>query len=252
VQRAALWPGIGFRALVSRGQVRRASEGWEGSRKVIEKLGYYDILGVVVPGTLLLALIRVCFPGLSQLLCPVGFPEAFLVVILIALALFLGHLVQAIASSAEPLLYWTWGGRPSDRALQGGLDGYLPQDSAARIKKVLARALGGEPSDHSLFLFAVQKAHAAEIGRASQFNSLYGYHRGILTLLVLAAGLLVAAMVWGQGVCWTMGQKVLALVAIVLVLLLVWHRAKQSAFYYVREILLTAERVVGQQPVEGE
>jgi len=219
---------------------------------MIDKLGYYDILGVVVPGTLLLALIKVCFPGMSQLLCPAGFPEAFLVVILIALAVFLGHLVQAIASTAEPLLYWTWGGRPSDRALQEGLDGYLPQDSAARIKKVLSGALGGEPSDHSLFLLAVQEAHAAEIGRASQFNSLYGYHRGILTLLVLATGLIVAAMVWGQAVSWAMGQKIGVLVVIALVLLLVWYRAKQSAFYYVREILLTAERVVDQQPVEGE
>lgn len=219
---------------------------------MIEKLSYYDILGVVIPGTLLLALIQACFPAVSQVLPPLGFPEAFLVIVLIALAVFLGHLVQAIASTAEPVLYRTWGGRPSDRALQEGLDGYLPQDSAVRIKKVLTRALGGKPSDRSLFLFAVQKAHSAEIGRASEFNSLYGYHRGIVTLVVLAAGLIAGGMLWGQAVTWTAGQKVGLLVMMVAVLLLVWHRAKQSAFYYVREVLLTAERVLDEQPAEED
>lgn len=219
---------------------------------MIEKFEYYDILGIVIPGSLLLAWVQFCFPAVLGLVSASGFPEAFNVLVLIALTIFLGHLVQAIASNIEPLIYWTWGGRPSDQALEGGLAGYLPEDSAARIRGILKEAVGGSPSDHSLFLFAMQKAHSAEVGRASRFNSLYGYHRGLLALLPLAAGLLVAAMVWGQAASWICGQKAGSLILIAVLLVLVWHRTKQRAFYYVREVLLTAERVLAEQCVEKE
>ena len=217
-----------------------------------EKLEYYDILSVVVPGILLLAWIQFCFPAVSQFVSSVVFPEAFGVLVLIALAIFLGHLVQAIASNIEPLVYWVWGGRPSDQALEGGLGGYLPEDSAARIKSVLKRAIGGNPSDDSLFLFAIQKVEAARVGRVSQFNSLYSYHRSLLALLALAAGLLIAAMIWGQAASWTWGQKGGSLILIALPFVLVWHRTKERAFYYVREVLLMAEHILDEQSVEKE
>lgn len=224
----------------------------ERGKGMIERFEYYDILSIMIPGTLLLAWIQICFPAVSALVCPLAFPEAFGVLVLIALAVFLGNLIQAISSNIEPLIYWTWGGRPSDQVLAGGLAGYLPKDSAARIKTVLREAMGGNPSDHSVFLFAMQRAHAAEVGRVSQFNSLYAYHRGLLTLLALAAGLLIAAMVWGQAISWTWAQKAGLLILIALLFVLVWHRTKQRAFYYVREVLLTAERILDEQHVEKE
>src|SRR5438270_13719553 len=100
-----------------------------------EKFELYDVLSILIPGSILLAVITVSFPGVAAPFATVGFPDAFAVICLIAVAAFLGHLVQAIASLLDPILDWTWGGRASDRALRGELAArYLPSDTAQRIR----------------------------------------------------------------------------------------------------------------------
>lgn len=78
---------------------------------MLDRLDYYDLLGVVVPGTLLVCWLPICFPVLSQVAASSDLSEAFEVIALVVLAFFVGQLVQAIASLVEPVLYWTWGGR---------------------------------------------------------------------------------------------------------------------------------------------
>jgi hypothetical protein len=212
---------------------------------MIDKIDYYDILSTVILGTIFLCSILVCFPGLSTAVIP-SFPEAFSVIALSAIALFLGHLVQAVASLLEPLLFWTFGGRPSDRALATGLGRYFPVDSAVRIKKKLKATVGNNASDFSLFLFAIQFTDSAGVGRASRFNGQYAYHRGLVILLLLMMLLFLASSVWGRAATWSPGQIGVTLAGLFLLLLLMWYRTKQRAFYYVREVLLTAERVVAE------
>src|SRR5439155_25739073 len=83
-----------------------------------EKFEFYDVLGILVPGSMLLGLIAVSFPDVASAFASVGFPNAFAVICLIVVAVFLGQLVQAISSLLEPIFNWTWSGRPSERALQ--------------------------------------------------------------------------------------------------------------------------------------
>ena len=216
-----------------------------------DKVDYYDILGVAMPGILLLTWIPICFPSFISL-AALGFPDAFTVLCLAALAVFMGHIVQAIAKILEPAMYWSWQGRPSDRILKGMPGGFLPKDSVTRIKSALAKVVDGKPSDHSLFLFAMQKAETARNTRVTRFNSIYTYHRSLLVLIFMGGVLLVASMFWGQAASWLWQQKVLALSLIVALLVLIWHRTKQRAYYYVREVLLTAEQVLSERRGEKE
>ncbi len=209
-----------------------------------EKFDYYDILSFFVPGMLLLGWIVICFPSLVQLGSSANFPSAFATLLLIALSLFLGQIIQAVASIVEPVIYRTWGGRPSDRAVQAGITGYLPEETAIRIRKKLEKAIGEQTEIHSLFLFAKHSSDSAGVGCSRQFNSLYAYHRGLLVLLFLSGLILLGSMKWGGAASFGIWQNVAASLSVVLLTVLVWHRAKQRAFYYVREVLLTAERVL--------
>ncbi len=88
---------------------------------MIDKFDYYDILGIVIPGALLAYWVAVCFPQTAEIVAGAQLPEAVDVLAFVALAFFVGHLVQAAASVLERPLYWSWGGQPSERALREGL-----------------------------------------------------------------------------------------------------------------------------------
>lgn len=209
-----------------------------------EKFDYYDTLSFFVLGMLLLGWIVICFPSLVQLGSSANFPSAFATLLLMALSLFLGQNIQAIASIIEPVIYWTWGGRPSDNALNKGIKGYLPEETAIRIKKKIEKSIGEQTEAHSLFLFAMQHSDSSGIGRSRQFNSLYAYHRGLLVLVLISGLILLCSMKWGSAASLGIWQNVAALISVILWALLFWYRAKQRAFYYVREVLLTAEHIL--------
>ena len=214
------------------------------------KLSYYDIMGVVVPGILLVCWLGVCFPGLASLVWSPDFSEAFAFVGAVALAVFVGQIMQAIGSLIEPFLYWTWGGKPTERAFKKGLGRYMSLQTTQRIRAKLVKSVGEDATNNDLFMRAMQLSDAAEVGRASRFNALYCYQRSLVTLL--AASIIVAVLSLGPGALehwpiWAIGLLLLALVSL---LILVWHRAKQRGNYYVREVLYTAENELEKRNVE--
>ncbi len=213
---------------------------------MVEKFEYYDILTVLVPGVLLAVWIPFCFPGVLFLGNMPHYPDAFLVVVLTVLSVLLGHLLQALSSLLEPVLYFSWGGRPSDKALSSGLKGFLPKETAVRIKERLVAV--APSSGHGAFLFAMQKADSAEKTRTPRFNALYAYHRSLFFLLLVSLTLLFISGFAGRASLWPTSHLVMALLALTLSALLFWYRARQRAFYYVREVLLAADRILqGEQ-----
>jgi hypothetical protein len=215
---------------------------------IADKFEFYDVLAMLVPGTLLAGLLPIVFPTLALRADAVKFPESFTVICLVALAVFFGLLVQAISSLFEPVFNWTVGGRPSERALQDGLgDRYFPAGTAARIRAKLAAIVGPDSENRSLFLFAMQKAETSDNSRVSKFNGLYAFHREILTLTLIAIFLLVLSTFWGGAVDWSLPEKAATFTGVLGLLLLFWHRTRQRACYYVREVLLTAERIVDSE-----
>src|SRR5258705_145054 len=116
--------GGSFRAAEKKGG--RPSGSWFQCAKqrgttMHEKLDIYDLLGVLIPGVLMVCSVPLAFPAVSQGIGVVKFPDAFTVIGLTAASIFAGFLAQALASLVEPVLNFTWGGRLSERALSHGL-----------------------------------------------------------------------------------------------------------------------------------
>ena len=87
--------------------------------------------------------------------------------------------------------------------------------------------------------------------RVTIFNALFAYHRALFMLAVIAVAVSVS-LVCGYGPGgWSAGLRWGSLVSSVLLLVLLWHRTKQRAYYYVREILHTAERVLDARPADA-
>lgn len=212
---------------------------------MFDKIDLYELLNTLVPGVLLLSSAPVFFPVLVTVTTP-QYPEAFQVVALTVAAFILGQLVTALASLIEPVLFWTFGGRPSERALRQGLGTYLPPDTAARIRTKLRSQLGDGTSDRSLYLFAIQQTHTGT-DRAAKFNSLYAHHRGLVVLVLLLLVSFVISTYWGAAAGWPSSLKQALLVMLLVTLFLTWYRTKQRAFYYVREVLFTTERVIDER-----
>jgi hypothetical protein len=211
------------------------------------KFELYDILGFLIPGTLLVCWLPVCFPAASIVTSNLNFPSAFSVLALTALAVMFGHLIQAIGSIVEPVIYWTWGGRRSKTAFKDGINGYLSKSAAGRIKTKLERVAGSETSDMDLFYYALQRTDAAGIGRTGRFNSLYAYHRGLVVFFLLAIVLFAASIFGGAASCWNQTRIIGVFIGLGVLLVLVWYRTNQRDAYYVREVLYTAERVLDER-----
>ncbi|KKN17457.1 hypothetical protein LCGC14_0965650 [marine sediment metagenome] len=214
------------------------------------KLHYYDIVGTVIPGVLLVAWAAVCFPALSDITSSVGLASTFGLLAGLALAVFAGQLVQALGSIIGPALYRSWGGRPSDKALSDGLGRYLPKDAAARVRQKLQAELGTETNPQYLFLHAMQLTDAANEGRAARFNGLYAYHRSQVVLVLIAIVMAIGSAAFGRLASWHWWHIAALFPGLLALLALAWHRARQRAIYYVREVLLAAEKIMDEREVE--
>ena len=156
--------------------------------------------------------------------------------------------MQAVGSLIEPLLEKSWGGRPSKRALTGGLGKrYLGKDEADRIRPKLIKAAGEGQTDVALFRYASQMSDAAGVGRCARFNGLYAYHRSLLAATLLSTILFVASAAWGSAVTLTHLQKGLVLLGALALMSLLWHRARQRSLYFSAEVLLTTERILDEK-----
>lgn len=222
-----------------------------------EKLDIYDLLGVVVPGVLVICALPLAIPEIAIVISTSQIPDNFAFLGLLAASIFVGYLVQSIASLAEWLLNKSWGGRPSEMALDGKLsERYLPADSASRIRSRLGAVAGAHHSTRSLFLIAMQRAETAGNPRVARFNALYAYHRALIVLNVVLLALFLLSFRNGVASMLTWGHNAGILISLAVLLILLWHRTKQRAFYYVREVLLTADRCLSDtdphKPPEGQ
>lgn len=206
-----------------------------------DKFGLYETLGVLVPGVLLAYSVLVLFPEVNGIVATSN--SAINAGAFAAVSVFAGQMVQALASFAEPLLFRLWGGKPSERALENGLgDRYFSSSSAARLREKLTAVLNRpdcRPQD--LFLYAMRRANAAGASRVEAFNAQFAYHR---SLLVLSACVLVGIILSRCfGVLSTAPKRIVvaAVAADVVAFTILMIRTRQRAFYYVREVLLTAE-----------
>ena len=136
---------------------------------MVDKFEIYDLIGVLVPGVLVVTAVPLAFPAVAAQTAVGHFPDGFAFLALTALSIFVGYLIQTLASLIEPALYKSWGGRPSEIALTKGLgDRFFPLDSGKRIREKLTAATSSDTCDRSLFLYAMQLAESCGSSRIRQ------------------------------------------------------------------------------------
>ncbi|MCK4374688.1 MAG: hypothetical protein KAX19_05140 [Candidatus Brocadiae bacterium] len=213
------------------------------------KLYYYDMLGVVVPGTLTIfgSLLLLDWGGVT--VSVPALPASVEFAVFLAGALFCGKIIQALGSLLERCYFRTWGGQPSSVLVTGRkrFKGFTAEDGY-RIAQIIRAKLANagdekQPSDDSVFAYAKAVVNRRGYDRVIIFRALYAYQRGLLTFslcfaLASAAAALIVRLAAGKWV----GPLCISAIAALPFVLLFWHRAKQRAYYYAREVLQMAEQ----------
>jgi len=231
---------------------------------LLDKLTYYDAIAHLIPGALaclfllyILDILGLSLPKISQgSLAQVG--------IGIIVSYVAGHLLQAVASTAEPFYYISWGGRPSINLLAAQSRTFpevqrekLIEDLTSYFK--ISEALPQEKKGKGLFyrnLFehCMAVCNREKLGRVELFEASYSLHRALLTTFALffLTSAILRIFICNQ---WLIVQHEKP----ALLTLLLWatgvgtaiefFRARKRAYYYVREVLwMSADYIHSKQP----
>src|ERR1700755_3323539 len=211
------------------------------SEKIAEKFELYDVLGTIVPGLVAVGMIYSTALWIGRKIEIPAMPEALQVFILLAIATVLGQAVQTVGSLLEGFYFWTWGGKPSDRALKGKSKRISSPHAIqlqARLKNHFVKGSSYDLSDNEIFLCALSVCNHKSLGRVTRFNSLYAYHRALTTLLLLSTLITLAIIVYlepNPPAAW----RVFAVETGVT--LLFWYRTKQRGMYFADEVFRMAD-----------
>lgn len=210
---------------------------------MIDKFDIYDIVTSLLHGTLFLVASVVLFPKTISVVRPLEISEVVMSAMFISGAYFLGQAITSISSLLQPFLFWTWGGMPSKIVFGGRFpEKYLSADLIGLAKKALQKSSDVKLSDATLFNKAMGIARKAEGSLSERHNQMYAYNRATFCNLIFILGLFILSCFYGRCKCLCCTQVIGIVIGLLLLLLLHWYRAKQRAFYYVREVLVVAER----------
>lgn len=202
----------------------------------MKELSFYEQVGIVLPGSILLLGLTLLFPDLKSLFGDDGLSVGGLGLFLI-IAYALGHLVAAAGNLLEKIVWFPASGMPSDWLTKKDT-GLLSREEIVRIEKKLYHRLGSPVEASALkrdewrpyFRHIYRAAMSAEPqGRILSFNGNYGLNRG------MAAAVLVIAMIVGveQPPNWI--TWVLVLVALAAIYI---YRMCRSGIQFAREVFL--------------
>ncbi|SFU53405.1 hypothetical protein SAMN05216480_10692 [Pustulibacterium marinum] len=179
----------------------------------------YEILSALLPGFLLLIALFIFLD--------IPYQKDYIVAYT-AIAFLIGFVVSALSSWLEGVYYFTWGGKPSERLLNGKSVWKVPFYEAEKVKSILAKHWHTENvSNDALYALAIRYANGHKDSRINEFSANYAFARVLLTTLLL----ILCVMLYAHYGHW---QHYLFLC---IVLIIVWLRCKQRAYYYAREVL---------------
>lgn len=178
----------------------------------------YDILSSLIPGFLFLIII------LDAL--KLNYDKDWIIVYT-AEAFLLGYLINTIGSWLEDFYFFTWGGKPSNRLLEGKSIWKVKFCEYERAKQKLAEDAPKNSSNDDLFNIAMRYANGSKDSRIDDFNSLYVFSRSLLTTALLSIIILIS---FHYNDC-----RYYILLSVLLLIL--WIRCKQRGYYYAKEVL---------------
>ena len=210
---------------------------------MLDKIDIYDVVTSLLHGTLFLVAGCVLFPQSMKVISPLEMSEVVSSIAFISIAYFTGQVITSVSSLIQPFLFWIWGGMPSNVVFKGKIPNkYIPYDMVELARIALQKTSPMPLSDAAIFSKAMGIARKADGSLSERHNRMYAYNRITFCNLALILGMFALSCFWGE--CKSFSYKQIAGVTIVFILLLLLHcyRAKQRAFYYVREVLIVAER----------
>lgn len=178
----------------------------------------YDILSSLVPGFLgvlaVLQLLEMTF-------------DKDLVIAYTAVAFLFGYILNTMASWLEDFYFWTWGGKPSNKLIDGkGI--WKVRLYAPHIKTLLlADCHTPNPTNEQMFSIAFRKANGTKDTRVEDFNANYAFARVLLTTVLLSSIFLLVQ----NPSNWQYWAVLVPMTFIV------WLRCKQRAYYFAKEVL---------------
>ena len=185
---------------------------------------YYDLLSNLIVGIVAFyALWHFFFPDLAiseWMVLPAGF--------------FVGFFLDALSSLLEPFLFWTIGGKPSNKLLTPksgrnwtGLKKvrfYFTDKAIEDLKKDIGE-MGA--NSEKMFAFAKRQIDTKMDCRVPDFKSHYSLSRVILTTVIIAF-IIVGIKYYNVWYAWVISLAVL---------FLAWNRFRERGYYYAREVL---------------
>jgi hypothetical protein len=201
----------------------------------VDKLTFYEQVGIVIPGSVLLAGLLFIFPALNAFGPKEGVTLGqFGIFLLLSYAT--GHLVAAIGNVLESLGWKIAGGLPSNWVLQTDGNSLLNakqlEQLAAKAKSRLGLDIEKVPGMEAKVWFPITRQIYADVAkggkpqRVDTFNGNYGLNRG------LAAATLALALVCATQKLW------LIALGFLVVAIVYGYRAYRFAVYYARELYL--------------
>lgn len=213
----------------------------------MKKLTFYEQVGIVIPGSVLLFGLLFFFPTLKELLAKDGISVGQLG-IFVLLSYAAGHLIAAFGNAGENIFWWFFGGMPSDWVIKEKTTlisdeqrAQLPDKLKARLGITVAKIAGLDRKQW----FPISRQMYADIDRNGKrdrietFNGNYGLNRG------LSAGCLVLACVAFLSGDWPVGLGLLVLCGIYA------YRMYRFGKHYGRELymqFLTMSDTPGKPP----
>lgn len=189
------------------------------------KFSLYDILSNLIPGFLIL---------FSLLLLLHYSLKDFEVTLVLIVAYIIGYLNNTISSWSEEIIYWSWGGKPSDQLLNGKYIWKVKFYDGQKAKEYLTKETTiTNPTNDNLFHIAMRYANLSTNERVKDFNANYALSRNLI-ISFLISSVIINFNFWFNA--WI-------LIFSSMLIFIMWLRAKQRGYYYAREVLNTYIRL---------
>jgi hypothetical protein len=168
----------------------------------MNKLSFYDQVGIVTPGAVFLFGMMFYIPGLRDLFAKDGVSVGGLGIFVI-ISYAIGHLLAALGNLIENMYWYLKGGMPSNWIV-GPKPRLLTSTQIAKIETLTEARLGLTPPpiaelDESTWSPIFRQIYSdveknGKSGRGDTFNGIYGLNRGLCAAgLALAVAILIQA-----------------------------------------------------------
>ena len=200
----------------------------------MKNLSFYEQAGIVVPGSVLLFGLLLIYPDLGGIFAKDGITVGGLG-IFVLLSYATGHLVAAFGNVLESILWWPFGGMPSNWVINPNRS-FLTDKQTALLESRLSSRLGlGEIKVQRMERSAWNKTFqqlyrdvlGTKPGRSETFNGNYGLNRG------LASATLALAVV----VPFSVAKPCLASAALLAISAVYFYRAYRFGVHFAREVV---------------